>query len=187
MFKKTMLLAMAVGALVAFAAPALAQAEPILTSEGKGVEPGEVVTATQDPTKHVVTQLKPVSLGQLTCEVIDLSLKVGENTTTTVTGSGTGTATGCENLKQPVTITTINVSSIDLTANATGNASFTFQYDLGTLTNCEFSGTVNLTYGHKSNTVSLVSGNTLTGSGPIGCPTEGEITGGFVLDNAELS
>jgi hypothetical protein len=182
MIKKLMLLAMAVG-LVVFAAPAFASAAPLVTDLEGGTATS--VTATQDPEDPVITHLLG-GLGQLECSAIDLSIGLESNEEESAMGSGTGTATGCHDGLAPVNITEINVSTITLNAGGTGSASFTFKYDVPALglTNCEFSGTVGLSFVTNSSTITITEPNALTGS--AGCPPAATITGSFVLDDAEL-
>jgi hypothetical protein len=179
MIKKMMLLVAAVGVLAAFAVPAAASAAPLLVnSKGAAVSK---VTITQDPSALVKTV---TSAGTLGCETIDVTAALSKDTETEAVGSGSGSAGNCKvNGSVPATITSITASSLILKSNTTGTAKFSFLYDvpLGGLSGCTLTGTVGLTYAHKTNTVSIGTPNTLTGSG-TGCPTSGTITGSFVLE-----
>jgi hypothetical protein len=183
MIKKMMLLATAIAALVAFVAPAAAQAEAIVTnSEGA---PAEEITAFSTNT------LSTTSLGlTLSCAEVDLNVHLTQNDTETALGTGTGTANGPNGgpctvvgLGAPVTITQILVNEIDLDGGGTGTASFTYLYDTLGL-ECHFDGEAGITYEPGSDEIHIAG--TLVGPGEP-CPTSGEIHGDFtVLDEFGL-
>jgi hypothetical protein len=183
MAKKLILLAMAVGALLAFALPAVASAQQITNSEG---EPAANVTAVSTNT---VTNV-PGGL-QLGCTTVNLAVNLTSNTPETSAGILTGTAEGnpyvspqthtgaCStNTGTPVQITSIN-GSIHLASGA-NTASFNYAYDIAGVIPCTFEGAGTVTYVPGSDEISVVAPGTGAGEG---CPPVGTVEGSFtVLD-----
>lgn len=93
MFKKILLLGMAVAALAAFIAPAMANAATQLTNEnGETLPVGTTVTATSENT---VTEAEG---NVLTCEEVDLhgTVEVNNGTTVKIVDHEGSTTSGCE-------------------------------------------------------------------------------------------
>jgi hypothetical protein len=198
MVKKLMLLAMAVGALVAFAAPAMAQANVTLTNEaGEALESGEGITATGSDLETVT------AAGTLFCNEVNLSGEVGSNGGATATAeniSGTATFDGspaCPVLVggEPVTQAVItNISaSVAFAGGGNGTASFSFTYDLFVSPTeaimCTFatSSPAAITYTTGPPAVVTVPGAALTGTGELGCPSTGTLHGHLTLGDASGS
>lgn len=179
MFKKLTMLAMAVGALLAFAIPAVASANVTLTDEsGAAVEVGTEITATSTNTTTVtangsLTCPKVIIHGELTSNGSDVAIKSLSTTT-----EGQCKFGGLIN----TTITSPAVGNITLTTGGSGTiASTTFVSDIGAPVNlsCHFSsGSLGISW--TSTGVSVSKGG-LTGTG-TGCPSKGEISGEFSLE-----
>jgi hypothetical protein len=199
MLKKLTLLAMSVGALLAFAAPvAQATTGPLITNGAKGTS--TLITATSTNT------ITHTSAGTLECTTVDLTLHATENKNTTVHGHGTGTAEGTPTGVEPgkhkghcnvssgaiAEITHVNVSTIHLTkhgAEITGTAAFSFTYHLrsatgaGLIAECTFGGTVPVKH-TGANNINVLGEITKT-AGSAFCPAAGTITGDFALTDKE--
>ena len=180
MIKKLTLLAMAVGALVAFAVPAAASANVQLTnSGGKPIAANTTITATSTNAQTATSN------GTLTCESVTVGAILTKNTPETVLLSddeGSGSATGCKvkETSLPVTITPTFEELHLTTAGAT--ASFSFVAHLGGVggPKCTYTGVaVPVTYTPGTSSIS-VSG-TLTGSGVAPCSATAAFTGTFAL------
>jgi hypothetical protein len=172
MSKKTMVLAMAIGALLALAIPAAASASQ-LTSGGKALGVGSVVQATS------INATTDTSAGTLKCSHVSVAGKVTKNTggESTATTSGEGTTSGCEFGTLPATITDATLLGLTLLSPTNGSASVTFVADIGAL-KCHFAGTVAVTYTAGGSVLHLAG--TLAGTG-TGCPTSGAFMGDFAL------
>jgi hypothetical protein len=191
MFKKLILPAMSVAALLAFAAP-VAQASGPLITDAKGNAAAEI-TAESTNTKIVTAN------GTLECATTKLKAKVTENALTTALGNGTGEGSGTIG-KEPHTHCGFGAFAIDNVAIAlskfhltkhggetTGTMNFTFTYQMTTP-----AGTFHCTLADEGGVIVKRTGaNTIFVSGnlkkimPSGvfCPAAGEITGDFkVLD-----
>jgi hypothetical protein len=171
MIKKMMLLALSVGALVAFAAPAIASA-----NTGQLTGAGETLVGTSTNTKTVT------AAGTLVCSHVELEGEVQENGASgSMLGNGVGFTEGCEVEQNhaPVTITDPTVTTLTLNSSG-GSATLTFISDIAGVLVCHFSGTVPVTWTAPSNTIHIAG--TLTGTG-AGCPTAGSISGDFALSS----
>jgi hypothetical protein len=174
MSKKTMVLAMALGALLALAIPAMASASQ-LTSGGKALAVGTVVQATSSNAKTVVGETA------LTCTSVAVSGKLTKNTggESVATTNGAGTTSGCKFGTTAATITDATLLGLTLVSPTVGTASLTFVADIGPLV-CHFSSTsVAVTYTAGASSIHLAG--TLIGSGS-GCPTSGAFSGDFALE-----
>lgn len=195
MLKKLTLLAMSVGVLLAFAAPAAQATGPLITNSEGGTP--TFITATSTNT------ITHTSVGTTECTTVDLTLHITKNTNTTAKGHGTGTATGipagvghtekhtghCRISSGAIKeVTNITVSDIHLTkhgAETTGTASFSYTYDLrsatgaGLIAECTWGGTVPVKK-TGGNTINVLGEITKT-AGSAFCPATGTITGDFTL------
>ena len=200
MLKKLTLLAMSVAALVAFIAPAAAQATGPLITNAEGGAAGKI-TATSTNT------VSETENGTLECTTVTLHLTATENANTTVKGSGTGTASGNPGAEPPthtgrcasssglgVEITSITVSDIHLTKHGgvtTGTAKFSYTYDLyfGALkvAECTFGGEATV---ERTGASSMsINGNLTKTAGSEACPAAGTISGSFSVkdENGEAA
>jgi hypothetical protein len=183
MLKKMMLLAVAAGALVAFAAPTVAQATELKEGKTK-LAVGAKVTATS--TNLVTT----TAAGKLACALVTIHGNVTENGPSAVIEPTSTTTSECHlitasnGVTHAVTITDPTVGTIKLTGGGASSATATFIADIPTLgVECHFAGTVAFTYVSKSDTFSI-PGSILTGSGAT-CPvSEGTIEGSFTLETS---
>jgi len=196
MLKKLTLLALSVGALLAFAAPAQA-ANPLLTND-LGEPAPTYITATSSNT------ITHTSAGTLECTTVELTLHITENTNNKASGHGTGKAEGTVPAKTHtghcgsssgavVEITNVTVSNISLEkvgAETKGTAGFSFTYDLrsatgaGLLAECTFGTTAeNKVEVTKTGTHTIkIHGNIVKTAGGAFCPSGGSITGDFTLE-----
>lgn len=183
MIKKLTMLAMAVGALVAFAVPAAASATPLIHDE-KG-EPVNHVTAVSENTISVT------NLGTLECSTVELTIEVTENTTTTAHGHGDGAAFGTppshegpcltEPLGLDVHINRVEVNTIHLNDDGTGSATFEFDFVITGVTECTVGGDADVSYVPGSSTLSIDGDLKTLSGGPL-CPDESStISGDFDL------
>ena len=179
--KKLTLLAMAIGALLAFAIPAAASAATgQLTENGVPLKTGATFLATST---NVTTTTEA---GKLSCEKVTLDLIVSSNSSSGSAASGSGTSSGCllEGVNIPVNITTITIKSITLSSTG-GKATFSFTFDSegAKLKDCTITGTnVPVTWTPGTDTVHIAG--SVVGSGS-GCPTSGTIAGDFTLETAD--
>lgn len=185
MFKKITVLAISVGALVAFAVPAAAQANIQLTEGGTALSTGAKITATS-------TNLKTQTAnGTLECAKVTLHFEVDANGPNQVVLDPEGQAgtEGCVlNVgiaKLPTTITDGTVLQ-NLTLNTTGagttSATFVSDVPAAELT-CHFEGGVSAQAGASGTSILNVGPSILTGEGE-GCPEEGTISGTFNAETA---
>ena len=194
MLKKMMLLAMAVGAIVAFAAPAMAQATTTVTgTDGKAAS---TFTATSS---NLTTQ---TSVGRLACNTVHITGNVSNGADATLSGiHGTATSdihpfnTAAEcpilgPLGEVVTAARITSISGEMTLEGgSGEAEFGFHFDVtiapGVLATCDYntSGGAALTYSGSVITITP-PGAELVGTGETGCPTEGTLDGELTLDGS---
>jgi hypothetical protein len=190
MLKKIMLLAMAVGALVAFAAPAMAQAETVITdTEG---EPATTITAFSSNSALMTVW------GITDCNAVNLAGHVTNGSPATLSEiQGTATSdvhpfstTGECPLRngEGVPITGLRFTAISGHAElegGSGTVSFDFTYDLTVapgvfLSGCTFTTEgAALTYDEAG---SIALEFVLTGGGPAGCPLAGGLSGDLALD-----
>jgi hypothetical protein len=185
--KKMMLLALSVGALVAFMAPAVAQADIELT----GVDIGEEITATS-------LNFSTTFWGSVfNCAKVTLHLRVEVSSSEHILLAPTSTATtkGCAVAGAlPTTFTDWTLLE-DLTIDTWGAGEVTVEFTshivfppLGIdITNCHNGGIINLQGSNGSSSLTL-NPSALTGGGGGGCPEETTMSGSFSLENgaAEL-
>jgi hypothetical protein len=163
MIKKMMLLALAVGALVAFAAPA-AQADELYEEESGALEVGAEVTATSTNLTQTWTGVGKT----LTCQEVILHLGVDENGPESIHLSTlAATSIGCSAPFSKVTSGTITLGGG--TGLATG---WTFLAS-GV---CDFAGNIPLSYATNSDVLNITGTSQLNGNcGPS------DMTGSFTL------
>jgi len=190
MLKKMMLLAMAVVAVVAFAAPAMAQAEVVLTEENQPLEEGAEITATST---NLVTTFTG---GSLQCSKVTFHFEVKtngpEHVVLTTLNHTEGTTEGCNATATgvgtvPATITDPTLAhevTINTWGTATAAASFKSDAPLLGLSECSLAGTVHFQASGGSNIGVGPSGLT-GGGGSAGCPTSGTIEGTLALETAD--
>lgn len=183
MLKKMMLLALSVGALVAFAAPAAAQANVRLTENGTALANGAEITATST---NLVTET--VGGGTLICEKVTLHLEVVENglthvelkqlgaaTTTNCTASGVLPATIFNGgVTENITINTWGTSN----TNATFLSKVYFDAEHTQLAQeCDYAGTFHIVPVGPSDTDTIkVTESPLTAPGCENAHIEGTFT-----------
>jgi len=165
MIKKLAMLAMAIGALVAFAAPAIAQADE-LTEEGVPLEVGAEVTLTS--TNLVTTS----PLGTLTCKKVTIHGEVTENGPTTVKGREISTTVeGCNHTITDPTAGTLSLSG------GTGSTSGT-KFVVDGL--CTFTGSIPFKYSAPTDEAIITGEKQLTSAcGP------GTMTGTFTIETSD--
>jgi hypothetical protein len=183
MLKKMMLLAMAVGAILAFAAPAAMAQVQITDSEG---EPLGAVAFDSTNLRSTTAN------GILACETVSLTGTASGGTISGITGTATGALPGgeCRVLNgSGETVTGAKITTISGHADLdAGTASFTFSYDVTVapgvyVSGCHFVATEQaVTHGETS--VSI-PGAAMTGSGPATppCSTVGELHGTLNIQN----
>lgn len=194
MFKKIILLAMSVAALVAFAAPAAQASGPLITNFLG--EKAETIEAHGEDVKTVT------ETATLECATVNLHINLPTNAATTAHGSGTGTAVGTPlktmtghcgtSVGIPVHIKSVTVDTIHLTRHlnggvleTTGTANFTYTYVLthpqaGEI-HCTFKGTgVKVT---KTGTDTIqVSGEVVKAEPSSAlCAAKGQLSGNFTV------
>jgi hypothetical protein len=188
MVKKLMMLVMAVGALVAFAAPAMAQAETVLTQEETPLAAGSHVTATS--INNLVTTLEggPV----LACGEVMLTLEVKANAPEPVLKQlGEAVTVGCglfvgapEPFPATITDGTLGVGEgSEIKFNGTGGAVTTAHFgadvpELGLV--CTLDGAVTTQATNGTSTLD-VAPSLLAGAGTPGC-SNGTLEGSFQLE-----
>ena len=132
MIKKLTLLAMAVGAVAALAAPGVAGATT-LTSEGEVVPPETPIVGTADDTE-VRLELETEIFGTLECEEIVLNGEVTKNEGGTAEGKGAGesTANGCTFLEPERSVLLHDIEVIHLSSSEvmgeTGTGKFSAKF-----------------------------------------------------------
>ncbi len=204
MIKKLTLLAMSVGALLAFAAPAAQATTGPLVTNGNGVASTHVTTISTNTILHTVA-------GTFECTTVHTTYHTTQNSNTTVKGHGTGTMTGTPKAVGHtekhtghcglssgaiVEVTNVTTTDIHLTkhgAEVTGTTSFSFTYDLRSATGAAL--IAECTFGTAAGnpvTVKKTGANTLNFLGEIVrtaggafCPATGTITGDFAVTDAE--
>ena len=191
MLKKMMLLALSVGALMAFAVPTVAQADVQLTDVNGEPVSGEI-TATALGTL-VTTVNHPTPFPRLECGNVTLHMNVLTNGLEHVELEQIGEATtsGCAlNLngttKLPASITDGTVGALTIDTWGEGSATSTFVSDVPAagLANCRLEGDVNVLATDGTDILD-VEPSLLTkeeGSGE-GCSNSGTIEGSFTLEN----
>jgi hypothetical protein len=189
--RKLMLMALSIGALVAFMAPAAAQAVE-LTENGTALTPGAEVTATSS---NLVTTTQG---GVFECGSVVLHLTVGTNGPehVTLTQDGVATAANCE-LNQtgigkghlPATITDGTIGEMTINEAGEGEASATFIDDVYAnaahtilALSCHAEGQVSV-QGVAGTDELIVNPSPLTITNP-GCPPSGTIEGTFTLETS---
>jgi hypothetical protein len=187
MFKKTMLLAMAVGAIAAFVAPTVASAQLLTDPEGVALAKNSEITATS--TNLVTT----TGLGDLTCGKVTIHLKVTKNTGATSAAESTSVTTeNCDLLTtpslavDPATITSATTKfHIEKAGVGTTTATFIahlYANEAKHLANepfaiCHESGTPGITYGADTDVIHVSGALT----GPCG---NASIAGDFTIETA---
>jgi hypothetical protein len=180
MFKKLTLLALALAALAAFAVPAAAQAEEIVTDSL-----GNEATHLEAVSENTIYM---TGLGTFDCDTVNLTLE-GE------TGhySGSGTAEGHSGnhegpcISQPsglqIDVTSIT-ATLSLDGGGTGTADIKYNYSFtgsGFTLSCKFvAAGASVNYAPKSSEISI--NGTMVGSGS-NCPPSGTISGDFTVSS----
>lgn len=187
MIKKLTLLAMAVGALVAFAVPAMASADVRITDgSGNPLSVNDTITAVSTNAQTVT------GAGTLVCSEVHLGVVVTQNDEETVKlsddTSTPGAASGCKVKENnlPVTVTP-TIEEIHITTGGTKTATFRFIAHLGGVggPQCEYKTNpakgkeVNLSYESGSSTIHAEG--TLEGSGVAPCSASAAFSGDFAL------
>jgi hypothetical protein len=181
MLKKITLLAISVGALVAFAAPAVAQAQQLYELNVKqhvSLNNGAKVTATAtDLTTHTV-------FGTLTCKLVTIHGEVLENNANTVRiGNNSVTVEGCN-----VPITNPSVGQITIvkaeTVGIAHDATFVAHIPPPAEVTCHYTGDIPFSYAHDTDTLTVTGANQFTGTPNPPCGT-GTMTGSFTLETSD--
>jgi hypothetical protein len=182
-FRKTVLLALVTGALAAFAAPAVAQANVALTDgEGNVIEPGTGITATSS---NLVTT---TASGTIACAsvVLHFELEVNGPEHVVLGQIGAATTSNCV-VKTPIGNFSINVTdwtvgSVTINTWGTGEASASFGADIPAFgLSCVFAGSVHPQATHPD--ILDVGPSTLAGSGTNCSPTT-TIEGQFTIETS---
>jgi opacity protein-like surface antigen len=169
MFKKTMLLALSAGAIIAFAAPAMAQADELVESGGTvHLAKGAEVTATSTNLATVVP-----GVGTLTCSKVTVHGTLKKVTAPITIGQTTTEVEGCN-----VPVTNPEVAEIVIEGGSGEGSGVSFTADLSP--SCMLGGTVAFTYTTNSDVLSI-AGSILTGTCGGG---QGTISGSFTLETA---
>jgi hypothetical protein len=188
MFRKIAQIATLAGALMAFAVPAAAQGEALITdSEGA---PAAEVTALSTNTTWMT------AVGAFQCTTTHLELALTEDTTTAAQGHGSGAAKG--NVKAiprthtgtcgtifglPIHITSLSVSQFELNASGTGTVALSYTYDMTypgiEPIHCVFDGTTEVTWTPNSDQITIEG--ILSSTRLFPCPNQGAITGTFTV------
>jgi hypothetical protein len=190
--RKLILMALSIGALVAFMAPAAAQAVE-LTDEGNPLATGADVTATSS---NLVTT---TGGGTFECVAVVLHLTVGTNGPEHVTLSQDGIATtsNCELDKTsvggghlPITVTDDTVSGLTIGENGEGSAEATFIDDIYgnaahtiLLASCHVEGALSLKGAAPGSDELIVKPSALAITNP-GCPPTATLEGSFTLETS---
>lgn len=184
MLKKMMLLAMAVGALVALAAPAMASAVTLTDEHGNAVPVGTIVTATSANSETTAGG------NVIACEEVDITGEVTENNGphVTIEEMTVSTSDPCFFNGFPIVhIRAAITGKITLEPGGGGLASgVSFEAEITGVTTCTFTGSgagESLPVGWAAGGVSLGGAVNLNGAGP-GCPGAGEIHGSFGITSA---
>jgi len=174
---KRLTLVASVIAVVAFAAPAMASANPQLTMPaGTTVPKGTLITGTST---NAVTK---TSIGELKCEKVVLNGEVTENSGTSVTGVGIGegTTTTCTDNGAKISIVDVTLSDLHSSESEKGTATFSFKGELPVVGTCTYTGTgAPFTYVTNSDIIKFTEA-TLTAS-PKACGTA-HLSGEFTLE-----
>ncbi len=163
--KKMLLLASMAMAAVAFAAPAAAQANALLTDEGSALEVGAEVTATS-------TNLVTVSgVGTLECELVTIHGEVVENGPEVEIED---VATTTENCNSTITNPTAGTITLNSGTGVADNATFV----AGGV--CDFAGNIPFSYTSGTDVLTVTGANQLSSAcGP------GSMSGSFTLETAD--
>ena len=178
-------------AAIAFAVPAMAQAQThgltspentFIDTSGGPVE----ITATSTDLKTTTAS------GTMECEKVTLHLLVTENTDTHVVVSQEGEATteNCQTVEVPffgtvptvITDGTVEETTFDTWGTAEAPSSFTA--DLEGLGECELGGNVHMQATNGTDIID-VGPSTLTGPGGFPCPSEGTMHGTFTMETPD--
>jgi hypothetical protein len=169
MIKKLMLLAMALSAMVAFAAPAVAQADELYEESGP-LSLGAEITLTS-------TNLKTVTpLGTLECEKVTIHGEVTQNGPTTITGKELSTALA--NCNKTITDPTAGTVSL---SGGTGSTTGTKFIAEGF---CTYTGSIPFSYETDSDVVTVTGKEQLTGSPSFPCG-KGTMSGSFTIETKD--
>jgi hypothetical protein len=181
MLKKMTLLAISVGALVAVAAPAMAQAQQLYELNGKQ---HVALVGSSDPTKApkiTATSTNLVTttpLGSLTCTKVTIHGLVTKNTANEVEiSNNVVTVEGCNHEITPATVGSITIVKSE-TLGVAHDA--TFVVDHG----CHFTGDIPFDYAHDTDVLTVTGSNQLTGTPSSPCGT-GSMTGSFTLETSD--
>jgi hypothetical protein len=193
MLKKMMLFVLAVGALVAFAAPATAGAHELTNGSEETLTTGDTITGVSHDAVTTLPENRDLACATVTIHGI---VEVNNGSTVKVVDDpeGADTAETCHILVTnppgtvvatvPVTVTpTFEEIHLETGAGATNTAKFSFLVHIplqggGTLTCQEQSGTSTVTPTSGTDTIHVVS--QVLSSSP-GCATESELHGSFTL------
>jgi len=192
--RKALLLASMALTAIAFAAPAMAQAEATITENGVALQPGAKVTATST---NLITE---TALGNLECEKVTLHFEVKTNGPNHVVVEQLGEA-GTEEcvfesifgpFEAVITDGTVGVGEEHkVTFNTWGTAvtNATFEVHIVGLETCHFEGNVKIQATHPD-VLDVEEGSVLAGN--EGCLVEeGTMHGSFTIetpgDNEELT
>jgi hypothetical protein len=184
MLKKMMLLAMAVGALIAFVGPAVAQGATLTDEAGEHYS---------GPIAAVSTNLKwTTASSALACEEVSIHGSASQSGgMVTISSNVVTVTTFCPINGLPPTykthVTSASMGTITIGAG-TGSTAATFTYDL---TNngvkvagvCHLAGTIGFTYTSGTGVLN-VPGSGLAGGGP-GCTEGGTMHGSFTITDGE--
>jgi hypothetical protein len=180
MAKKLILLAMAIGAIAALAAPAMAGASQITFPAGTAAPVGTVITGTSSNTVTVTP------LGNLTCASVVVKATITKNSGGTAAAkaeAGASSSSTCFLGKNAISVTNITLKSLESTTSGVGKAVLSFEADLPGGLTCHFESAGaanNVSYTAGTSNLHLAGG--LVGSPEI-CGEEGEvsISGDFAL------
>jgi hypothetical protein len=191
--KKMLMLASMALAAIAFAAPAVAQADVELTEKGTPVAVGADVTATS-------TNLETAtSTGTLSCEKVTLHFEVDANGPEHVVLDPIGEATteGCEVTENGFSVTiTDGTITENLTINTwgTGEVGATFISDVYSpldpehlgppALSCHFAGKVHAEGAASGSDILNVGPSILAGTG-TNCANAGQMTGEFTMETED--
>lgn len=180
MAKKTMMLALAIGALLAI--PPAAQAAELIEGENP-LKIGSEITLTSTNTEITT------ATGTIYCELIVEHAKVLENGPNIQLGALPSEAKSCGLTAPPVPVKVTEVElGFFVLGGGTGGAATTFKFDIpptGGLVDCHLQGFVVYTYEPGSNVISIGGSELIPGiKVPAGCPKQGIIHGDYSLETA---
>jgi len=168
MIKKLTMLAMAVGALVAFAAPAMAQADELYEKTINGNVPLKVGAEITLTSTNLVTH---AGIGTLECKKVTIHGEVTKNGPTITGKEKSTTVEGCNHTITDPTAGTVELGSG--TGKTTGT-SFTVDFF------CTFTGSIPFKYVTNTDEAVVTGENQLSG----GCGSA-TMTGSFTLETKD--